>query len=224
MGNVKNGILAALAANQDCEIRDPLREKRVLMTERGVMSYHNDQELVAFIADWPESMWFGHVLRLDPDEISDSFHGKGEWVAVIVQAYIYPAGNTEQAVFEAMKDALQLRNRYEPCYCLNPEDTLRLCNTFEKACAALAEMIDHFDAVLMGDYALDDRDYIPPEFLGAQLDMRVMDIYGLSCPDHVREVDIEILGRRCLQRAKGEGWIDEVRRLIALDADSEGSE
>ncbi len=224
MSDLNKKIRAALTANPDCEIRDPLREHRVLTTEHGVMSYNNDKELIALIADWPESMWFGHVLRLDPAEISPSYHGKGEWVAVIVQAYNYPRGNTEQEVFEAIEDILQFRNRYEPCYTLDPENTLRLCRDFEEACSALAEMVSHFDAILMGDYTPYDRDYIPPRFLGARLDMRVMDIYGLTCPDKIREADEELTGRRTLQRCKGNGWIDEVRRLTALDADSQGSE
>ncbi len=219
MKHLKKKILAAMATNQDCEIRDPLREQRVLITEHGPMSYDNDKELVALVAQWPESsLWLGHILRLNLAEISPAQAGKGEWVALIVQACAYPRGSTKQEVFEALKDGFQFRGYSEPSYCLHPDDSLRLCHTFEEVCSGLVEMIERFDAVLMGDYTLDDRDYIPPRYLGAKLDMRIMDIYGLPCLEEVQKADKDAAAKRSLKMAMGEGWIEEVRRLQALKA------
>ena len=227
MDHLSKNILAALAANRDCGIHDLLREKRVLMTRRGVMSYGNDRELVALVADailvpgWPSSLWLGHVLRVDPAGILPADRGRGEWVALLVQPSVYPRGSTEQEVFEAVMDILQFRGQYDPCcYCFQQEDVFQLCHTFEEACAALTGMIKRFDPVLMGDYAPEDRDYIPPQYRGMKCSMHAMDVYGLPCLEEVKKADVEIAGRRALHMAKGEGWIDEVRRLQALAEES----
>lgn len=181
-------IRRALDANPGCRIDKLLARERVVMAERGPLSFAGGRELLALVAE-DSGYWYGHVLRLDPSRLVEP-DGR-EWVALLVCAGAEIDGATPGEVLERARYLLTERLEYEPCYAQEPEDTFAREPTFEAACAALAHMIGRFDLALRVSLECDKRGLaIRP----GHLDLRCMDIYGLSCDTFREEEEAREVG------------------------------
>lgn len=170
-------IRERIAGNPHCTLSDLLRRERVVIAEHGSLSYGNDRELFALVADGPD-YWYGHVMRVDPAQLVGP--ACRPWLAILVYARIEIDGTSPESILRSAKRALTRRCEYSPCYAQDPEDTYALRPTFEEACAALAEMVRRFDPWLRIEMDLDEKG-LPLAPLDAKLDMRCFNVYGLAC-------------------------------------------
>lgn len=175
--SIQRSVTTALAANRHCAIAPKLlATNRLAFVERGSMSHGGDRELITLVSE-DSGYWYGHVLRLPPGRSTNGC----DWAAILVSAGKPIDGATAEEVIQCAREVLVRRCDYEPCYAQDPEDTFSLEPTFEEACAALARIIGRFDPAKRTETMLDEFgfDNAPPP--GGHLDLRCMDVYGLSC-------------------------------------------
>ncbi|MDD2748870.1 MAG: hypothetical protein PHX24_02175 [Acidithiobacillus sp.] len=185
-------IHRALSHNPYC-VPNLLFRERVVVTDHGVLSHGRDKELVALLDGGINGQisgyfWYGHVLRvaLTPEAILEN---TPDWAALIVPSEQFVDAPTVDLVFERLSYAMVTKAGYTPPFAQDPDDTFALRPTFDAACLALGEMIRRFNPKLRETqvfydppepYGLDDfvEEYRDPP---GHLDMRCMNIYGLSC-------------------------------------------
>lgn len=180
---MQHTVRMALQANRCCDIPTRLlRTQRSVYLDRGPLSHGNAQELLVLVSE-ERGYWYGHVLKLAPEQLRGD--RERAWVAILVLAGREIDGSTPEEVLNRARDTLRVWCEYEPCYAQSPDDTFSLEVSFEAASAALARIIERFDPALrtetcFDEYGFDNR---PPP---GNLDLRCIDVYGMSC-DALRE-------------------------------------
>lgn len=165
----------ALEVNPDTRWSGILSAHRVVETESGYLSFKRDRELLALVCDDPEKGYvYGHVLRVDPAD-QEQASGSGEaWAALVLFVHRRLEADTEDLLFQRCRYWIQTRGRYSPCHAQERDDVFVLADSFEKAVAALAEMIRRFDYGLR----LGPRHDQEEDGTKHVLDMRCFGAYG----------------------------------------------
>ncbi len=185
--NAAETLAKAIGRNDRLRLPDLLRRRRIVAIDRGPMSHEGAPELLALLAI-RQGYWYGHVLKVAPEEIAPEARHRGPWVSIIVQAFTDVDDRTPEEIFRNFHHALVERLDYQPAHALGPDDLFRMSPTFEEACLALADMAADFDPLLAigaNDDPYDDREEHPLA-RRTRLDMRCFDIYGL-CPESCEE-------------------------------------
>lgn len=180
---VQRRLRLALDANKHCGVPPMLlATRRLAYVEHGPMSHGGEREVLTLVSE-EGGYWYGHVLKLPPGR--SALDDGRDWLAILVLAARRIDGSTPEEVLLRAREVLVRRCQYEPCYAQDPEDTFSLQPTFEKACGALERIVRRFDPARRTETTMDDfgLQNVPPP---GHLDLRCMDVYGLSC-DAMRE-------------------------------------
>ena len=146
--NTVESIRRALDGNPNAQIGGVLLERRVLTTDHGRISHEGAPELLALLDNRFDTYWYGHVFLRDPDDPETGTWDQPPWVSLIVNSSENVDGSTADHVFRNLHRALVLAGQYEPSYCREPDEIVRLASSFEEACRNLADMVSTFDPLL----------------------------------------------------------------------------
>ncbi|MGK7345011.1 MAG: hypothetical protein ACNS63_04305 [Candidatus Nitrospinota bacterium M3_3B_026] len=166
----RKAVLAAIRKNREL-VQGILARRRVVTTEKGVLSRNGDRELFALLRrEGTDGWWYGHVLRVYMDK-------EPQWAALIVNAMVEIDAPDEKTLFERVRYWLEGQLEYHPVRAQREDDTCAFRHSFEEAVEALVEMIRRFRINLREPGEKEDLGYEPE----GQCDLRPWAVYGLDC-------------------------------------------
>ncbi|GEM_PF-2840213 len=152
-------IKTSLRDNPECRL-GVMARTRVAFAEKGINSYQQDKELLVLISD--TGWWYGHVLRVDPDNLAHRDYG--EWVVNLMNSRCRVDGATPEEVLHNVTFSWYDRQLYTEYFVQAPEDGFAQRHSFDAALQALCTIIERFKFKLRDYHELDPNgDYILPK-------------------------------------------------------------
>ncbi|OGT89777.1 MAG: hypothetical protein A2286_09555 [Gammaproteobacteria bacterium RIFOXYA12_FULL_61_12] len=161
-----------------------LAREGIVYAESGPNSYQEAPELLLLVTNVAGYI-YGHVHQR---KAAPEYGRESVWVAVLVESSVLVDGRTPGEALLCAGDAWYRHCSYHPMYAQSEDDVLAVRDSFEDACKVMAEMVRHYDPLRRhgGEREVDGVWVIhEPE---GRMDLRIMDLYGLSCALNEEEI------------------------------------